>query len=74
MEVTMQAMMNRKEEYQGWYIEVHGSQEMCANFSFTVTAPNGVRQEVKMGGESLERAFERAREWIDMELAMQNDE
>jgi len=55
--------------YNGWEIRVVAETNQCANFSFTVTAPDGKVQEVKMGGENEKRALERAREMIDAEIA-----
>lgn len=58
------------DSYNGWTISVTAEKNMCANFSFDITDPSGRRQHVAMGGDSEERALERAREMIDMELAM----
>jgi len=55
--------------YNGWEIRVVAETSQCANYSFTVTAPDGKVQEVKMGGENEKRALERAREMIDAEIA-----
>lgn len=59
--------------YKGWTISVKAADKMCANFSFDITAPSGYTQHVSMGGENARRAVERAREMIDMELAMMDD-
>ena len=66
-------MINTTEMYRGWQIEVWGQEELCANYSFAVQSPEGVRHDVKMGGEKSSRAIERAKEWIDMELSLQNE-
>ena len=60
--------------YKGWTISVQAADEMCGNFSFDITAPSGYTQHVAMGGVSKERAVERAREMIDMELSLSEDE
>ena len=62
------------DSYKGWNITVTAKENMCAHFSFDITDPSGNTQHVKMGGESEQRAFERAREMIDMEIAFQNGE
>lgn len=57
----------RKDSYRGWDITVEAAQNMCSNFSFAITNPDGQTQNVAMGGDSEQRALERAREMIDME-------
>ncbi|MGI9536113.1 MAG: hypothetical protein ACR2PB_03520 [Desulfocapsaceae bacterium] len=57
------------ELYRGWTITVKAENNMCANFSFAITSPEGHRQHVAMGGDNSKRANERAREMIDMELS-----
>lgn len=56
--------------YKGWTLSVTAEKNMCANFSFDITAPSGHSQHITMGGDNEQRAVERAREMIDMELAM----
>ena len=56
--------------YKGWTLSVTAEKNMCANFSFDITDPSGHFQHVAMGGDNVQRAMERAREMIDMELAM----
>lgn len=56
--------------YNGWTISVTAEKNMCANFSFDITDPAGRCQHVAMGGDNEQRAMERAREMIDMELSM----
>lgn len=56
--------------YKGWAISVKAEKNMCANFSFDITDPTGRSQHIAMGGDSEQRAKERAQEMIDMELAM----
>lgn len=60
--------------YREWTISVVGKVNKCANFSFDVTSPSGYTQHVSMGGENVQRAIERAREMIDMEIAFAEDE
>ena len=57
-----------QETYRNWNISVKAEQNMCANFSFDITNPSGRRQKVSMGGDNEQRALERAREMIDMEI------
>jgi hypothetical protein len=56
--------------YKGWNILLKAEKNMCAKFSFEITDPSGHSQHVAMGGDNEQRAMERAREMIDMELAM----
>lgn len=56
--------------YKGWTISVNAEKNMCANFSFDITSPSGHSQHVAMGGDSRERAAERAKDMIDMEFAL----
>lgn len=60
--------------YRGWSISVEAGHQLCAKFSFTVTSPSGYSQHVAIGGENRERAVERARELIDMEIALTEEE
>lgn len=62
------------DSYKGWNITVTATENLCAHFSFDIADPSGRTQHVKMGGENQQRALERAREMIDMEIAFQNDE
>jgi hypothetical protein len=62
------------DSYKGWNITVTSKANMCAHFSFDITDPVGKTQHVKMGGENEQRAFERAREMIDMEIAFADEE
>ena len=61
------------EKYKGWTIMVKAESNMCANFSFEITDPEGNSQHVTMGGDSSQRAVERAREMIDLELAFSEE-
>ena len=58
------------EIYRGWTITINSDKNMCANFSFDIIDPDGKTQHVAMGGDNPERAVERAKEMIDMELAL----
>ena len=60
--------------YKGWLISVKAEENMCAKFSFDITGPSGYTQHVAMGGENAQRAVERAREMIDMEIALLEEE
>lgn len=60
--------------YKGWTISVQANDEMCANYSFDISNPSGYRQHVEMGGITIESAVRRAREMIDMEIAMQEED
>ncbi len=60
--------------YKGWTVSVTEEKNKCANYSFDITAPSGYTQHVSMGGENEQRAIERAREMIDMEIAMTEEE
>lgn len=61
------------EQYKGWTITVKADKNMCANYSFDITDPEGRSQHVAMGGDNTVRAVERAREMIDMELALADE-
>jgi len=60
------------ESYKGWKVQVTAEQNMCANFSFDITDSEGKNQHVRMGGDNQQRAMERAKEMIDMEISFQN--
>lgn len=60
--------------YKGWIVSVNQEKNLCANFSFDITSPTGVHHHVAMGGDSEQRALARAREMIDMELALAGEE
>jgi hypothetical protein len=57
------------DSYNGWSIKVSNEPNMCSNFSFDITDPQGKSQHVTMGGDDPERALERAKEMIDMEIS-----
>lgn len=56
--------------YKGWAISVNAADNQDSHFSFDITSPSGYSQHVKMGGINEQRALERAKEMIDMEIAM----
>lgn len=56
--------------YKDWTIVVTSENNMCSNFSFDIISPDGYSQHVSMGGDNVQRAMERAKEMIDMELDM----
>lgn len=59
--------------HRGWMICITAHQQHCSNYSFTITSPTGHPQQVTMAGDSRERAEERAREMIDMEIALEEN-
>jgi hypothetical protein len=63
-------MTTTTDTYRGWTISVIPEANMCANFSFDIAAPSGHSQHIPMGGDNEQRAMERAREMIDLELAL----
>jgi len=60
--------------YNGWKISVTAVDNHCSHFSFEITSPSGNTQHVPMGGINKQRAIERAREMIDMEIALADEE
>lgn len=60
--------------YKGWTISVTAADKQCSHFSFAITAPTGYSQHIPMGGITEQRAVERAREMIDMEIAMNEED
>ncbi len=58
------------ETYKGWVIRIKHESKMCSSFSFYISDPSGYEQHVSMGGDNEKRAFERAREMIDMEIEL----
>ena len=59
--------------YNGWKIHVNSENNLCSNYSFDITDPNGKNQHVSFGGDTKERALERAREFIDMEMSFSEE-
>ncbi len=60
--------------YKGWTISVTAKDDQCSNFCFDITSSSGYSQHVSMGGITEQRAIERAREMIDMEIAMTDED
>ena len=58
-----------QEGYRGWNLTIKAEQNKCSNYSFSITDPSGHSQNVTMGGDNIQRALERARAMIDMEVA-----
>ncbi len=61
------------EEYRGWKIEIGKEDTLCSSYSFDIIAPSGNRQHVKMGGDTRERALERAKEMIELEQKIETE-
>lgn len=59
--------------YKGWTISVTAKDNQCSHFNFDITSPSGYTQHIPMGGITEQRAIERAREMIDMEIALADD-
>jgi hypothetical protein len=57
-----------QDAYRGWNITIKAEQNRCSSYSFTITDPAGHSQNVSMGGDNEQRALERAREMINMEV------
>ncbi len=60
--------------YKGWTIYVIAVDKQCSSFSFDIQNPSGESHHVALGGITEQRAVERAREMIDMEIALLEDE
>ena len=60
--------------YKGWTISVVAKDDQCSHFSFDITSPSGYSQHVSMGGITEQRAIERAREMIDMEISLADED
>jgi len=63
-----------RETYKGWTVTVTSEKNMCASYCFDITDPAGHTQHVAMGGDDSYRALERAKEMIDMEIAVAGEE
>ncbi len=55
--------------YKKWTISVTAKDDKCSHYSFDITSPSGNTQHISMGGITVERAIERAREMIGNEIA-----
>jgi len=62
------------DSYKGWTISVMAKDDQCSHFSFDITSPSGYTQHVPMGGIKEQRAIERAREMIDMEISLEGED
>ena len=60
--------------YKSWTISVTAADNQCSHFSFDINSLSGYSQHIPMGGITEQRAVERAREMIDMEIAMTEEE
>ncbi len=60
--------------YKGWTISVTAKDDQCSHFCFDITSSSGYSQHVSMGGITEQRAIERAREMIDMEIAIADED
>jgi len=60
--------------YKGWTISVVAKDNQCSHYSFDITSTTGYSQHVPMGGITEQRARERAREMIDMEIALDDED
>ncbi|MBM9616928.1 hypothetical protein JWJ90_21945 [Desulfobulbus rhabdoformis] len=58
--------------YKGWNIRVHECEVLCSYFSFDLTDPCGKVQRVPLGGETREKALDKAMKTIDNETAYGN--
>ncbi len=63
-----------KDIYKGWTILVTAKDEQCSHYSFDIISPSGYSQHVPMGGIAEQRAIERAREMIDMEISLADED
>lgn len=60
--------------YKGWVISITAEDNQCSAFSFDITSPAKQTQHVAMGGITQQRALERAREMIDMEISLADED
>ena len=60
--------------YKGWTISVNAADNQDSHFSFDITSPSGYTQHVPRGGIKEQRAIERAREMIDMEISLEGED
>jgi len=67
-------MITASDSYKDWAISVTAESNMCSNYSFDVTDPSGRTRHVAMGGDDQRRALERAKEFIDLEMALAGGE
>jgi hypothetical protein len=62
------------DSYRDWDITISAEHNMCSNFCFDITDPSGRTQHVSMGGDNEQSALEKAREMIEMEIALSNED
>ncbi len=62
--------MTRSDSYHGWNIRVSCERDESSFCTFDVIDPTGHSHHVPMGGDNEQRALERAKEYIDLELAL----
>ncbi|MBU1002638.1 MAG: hypothetical protein KKE73_08945 [Proteobacteria bacterium] len=58
----------QSEVYRGWTITLRPTEEYCARFAMTLTAPDGGEKHFAAAGDTEARALARGREVVDMEL------
>lgn len=64
-------MQNIEREYKGWTIRLTPEGEMCSAFAMVLLNADGEEvKHVKTAGATEERAIERGKEMIDMEIAL----
>ncbi len=73
---TQEVEMNKiiSDLYKGWLISITAEDNQCSAFSFDITSPSKQTQHVAMGGITQQRALERAREMIDMEISFAEED
>lgn len=55
--------------YRGWNISVAKEKNLCSNFRFDITDPSGRSLHNSLGGDTMPRTMQRAREMIDQEIS-----
>lgn len=60
--------------YNGWTIRVNPESNMCSHFSFDIIDPSGHEKHVSMGGDNETRALSRAKEMVDLEIALTRED
>lgn len=70
----MNGTVTETETYKDWIITVTPEQKLCSRFSFDICDPEGKKQHVSMGGDNVQRALERAKEMIDMEIELARED
>lgn len=62
------------EQYKNWTIKLYNEEHLCSAFSFDIISPEGAVQHVSMGGKTADVARSRAKEMVDMEIALTLDD